>query len=298
MISSRKNDHIQINLEENVQFPSLRTGFESIRLVHQALPEIDYQTIDTSLVFLGKKLSAPLLISSMTGGTKEAQIINRNLAAAAQESGIALALGSQRIALAEPATAATFQVRDRAPDVLLFANLGAVQLNYGMSPSDCQRAVDMVDADALILHLNPLQEAVQPEGDTNWDSLAGKIEEVCRVVQVPVVVKEVGWGMSVETIQKLENAGVSVVDVAGAGGTSWSQVEAKRAQNNQQRNVAEAFADWGITTRESIENTRRAAPELPIIASGGIRTGVDIAKAIALGANLAGIAGPFLRAAT
>jgi isopentenyl-diphosphate delta-isomerase len=233
----------------------------------------------------------------MTGGTDESAAINRNLAAAAQEMGVAMGLGSQRAAIEQPELEPTFQVRDVAPDILLLANLGAVQLNYQYALSECQRAVDMIGADALILHLNALQEAVQPEGNTRFAGLIKKIEAVCKSLPVPVIAKEVGWGFSKEAARMLVDAGVAAIDVAGAGGTSWSQVEMHRAQNDSQRRLAAAFVDWGIPTAEAILNVREVAPELTVFASGGLRSGVEIAKCIALGASLGGMAGPFLKAA-
>ena len=295
-IGSRKSDHIRINLEEDVR-SGLTTGLERYRFVHRALPELDLENIDLCQELFGRRLQAPLLISSMTGGTEQAAEINRTLASAAQQSGIAMGLGSQRAALEHPELASSFQVRPYAPDVLLLANLGAIQLNYGYGVEECQRAVDMIEADALILHLNALQEAVQPEGETRWSGLLSKIEMVCRTLPVPVIAKEVGWGFSKEDVRRLAEAGVAAIDVAGAGGTSWSQVEMHRATNESQRRLAAAFVDWGIPTAEAITNVCSAAPELVLIASGGLRSGVDIAKCIALGARLGGMAGPFLKAA-
>ncbi|MCC7361653.1 MAG: type 2 isopentenyl-diphosphate Delta-isomerase [Anaerolineales bacterium] len=294
--ASRKADHIRINLEEDVR-SGLTTGLERYRFVHQAAPELDLAAVDSGVTVFGKRLNAPVLISSMTGGTAEAQRINRTLAEAAQGAGIAMGLGSQRAAVEDPTLAATFQVRSAAPDILLFANLGAVQLNYGYGVEQCRRAVEMIEADALILHLNALQEAVQPEGDGNFAGLLGRIEAVCRALPVPVVAKEVGWGFSEQAARRLAEAGVAAIDVAGAGGTSWSQVEMHRAQSASQRRVAAAFIDWGIPTAEAIGNVRRAAPQLPVFASGGLRDGIDIAKCVALGATLGGLAGPFLKAA-
>ncbi len=293
----RKADHIRINLEEDVQFPRLTTGLERYRFVHVALPELDLEAVDTSCTLLGKRLSLPLLISSMTGGTAEAAQVNQNLARAAQRCGLAMGLGSQRTGLEAPQTQHTFRVRDVAPDILLFANLGAVQLNYGYSVEHCRRAVEMIEADALILHLNPLQEALQADGNWNWSGLLGKIEQVCRELPVPVVVKEVGWGISAALARRLADAGVSAIDVAGAGGTSWSQVEMHRAPTEARRRLAAAFADWGIPTAQALVAVRRAVPELPVIASGGIRTGIDVAKCLALGASAVGLASPFLKAA-
>jgi isopentenyl-diphosphate Delta-isomerase len=295
--SSRKDDHIRINLHEQVQ-SGRTTGLDHYHFAHQALPELDLDDIQLEFSLFGKKVAAPLFISSMTGGTDQASMINRNLATAAQEAGIPLGVGSQRAALEEPDLANTFQVRKFAPSILLFANLGAVQLNYGMTAADCQQAVDMIEADALILHLNALQEAVMPEGNTRFAGLLAKIEVVCSSLQVPVIAKEVGWGISNQAARQLLEAGIAAIDVAGAGGTSWTEVEMHRAKNELQRQVASAFIDWGIPTAESIQIVRQAAPELPILASGGIRSGVDIAKSIALGATMGGMAGPFLKAAS
>jgi isopentenyl-diphosphate delta-isomerase len=297
VVEQRKSDHIRINLEQDVASRAT-TGLEKLRFVHQALPELDMQAIDTTVTAFGKRLKGPLLISCMTGGTEEARAINRTLAAAAQAAGVAMGLGSMRAAVVRPEVAHTFQVRDVAPDILLMANIGAVQLNYGFSVEQCRRAVEMVQADVLVLHLNPLQEALQPEGDVNWSDLLHKIGAVVRAMPVPVLAKEVGWGISPRAASQLSEAGVAGIDVAGAGGTSWSQVEMYRAKTDIQRRVAEAFVDWGIPTAESIRNVLRSAPALPVIASGGLRNGVDGAKCLALGATLFGMAGPFLRAAT
>ncbi len=295
--AQRKADHIRINLEKNVNFPNLTTGLDRYRLLHQALPELNLDDIRTDVEVLNKVLAAPLLISSMTGGTPEAERINLNLAEAAERAGIAMGLGSQRAALEHPAQAKTFQVRRVAPNILLFANLGAVQLNRGYTVDHCQRAVEMVEADALILHLNPLQEALQADGDVHWAGLARKIEEICVKLPVPVIAKEVGWGISPQTARLLANIGVAAIDVAGSGGTSWSEVEYYRAQDAKLRRLAREFADWGIPTADSLVMVREVLPDMPLFASGGLRTGIDIAKCIALGADLTGIASPFLKAA-
>ena len=295
--SQRKSDHIRINLEENVTFPRLTTGLERYRFVHQALPELDRDAVDTSVHVFGKKLRAPILISSMTGGTDAAERINLRLAEAAAAAGVAMGLGSQRTALEDAGQAYTFQVRRAAPNLLLFANLGAVQLNKGYTVEHCRRAVDMVEADALFLHLNPLQEAVQTDGDWQWSGLASKIEQVCRALPVPVVAKEVGWGISARTARLLADAGVAAIDVAGSGGTSWTEVEYHRAPTERLRRLARAFADWGIPTAESLRLVRQTLPNMTLFASGGLRSGIDIAKCVALGAELGGMAGPFLKAA-
>jgi isopentenyl-diphosphate Delta-isomerase len=296
-IEERKADHIKINLEQDVR-SALTTGLENYHFVHQALPELDLARIDPGLSLFGKKLAAPILISSMTGGTEEAGEINQRLAEAAQEVGVAMGVGSQRAALEHPEQTPTFSiVRETAPDILLFANLGAVQLNYGYGVDQCRRAVDMIGADALILHLNPLQEAVQDAGDTDFAGLAKKIEEICKKLEVPVIAKEVGWGISERTAKLLADCGISAIDVAGAGGTSWSQVEMHRAPDEFTRKLAATFIGWGIPTATSILNVKRVLPEMTVFASGGIRDGLDIAKCVALGASLGGMAGNFLKAA-
>ena len=295
-IDQRKADHIKINLEKDVR-SALTTGLENYHFVHEALPELDLSRVDTSLSLFGKPLNAPILISSMTGGTAEAETINLRLAETAYVMRVAMGVGSQRAAIENPEQAKTFQVRRVAPDILLFANLGAVQLNYGYGVDQCRKAVEMVQADALLLHLNPLQEAVQDAGDTNFAGLARKIEEVCKKLEVPVIAKEVGWGISEKTAKLLADCGVSAIDVAGAGGTSWSQVEMHRAPDEFTRDLAATFVGWGIPTADSILNVKKAVPDMTVFASGGIKDGLDIAKCIALGAMLGGMAGQFLKAA-
>jgi isopentenyl-diphosphate delta-isomerase len=292
----RKADHIRINLEQDVTAHNVTGGFERYALPHAALPGIDLEAVGTTVEVLGKSLAIPIIVASMTGGTEDAGRINRALAAAAQETGVAIGVGSQRAAIEDPSLAWTYQVRDIAPDVLLFANLGAIQLNYGYGVDECQRAVDMVGADALILHLNALQEALQPEGNTRFSGLLARIEEVCRALAVPVVAKEVGWGISGEAARQLADAGVAAIDVAGAGGTSWSQVEMHRARSELGRQVAAAFVDWGMPTAACVVQVRKALPSMTLVASGGIRDGIQVAKAIALGAQACSIARPFLRA--
>lgn len=290
-MQKRKTDHIQICLRQEIE--TGLTGFEKYQFVHNALPEIDLEKIDTSTKFLGKKLSAPILISSMTGGTPEAKKINKNLAKAAQKMGVAMAVGSQRIAIENPKLASTFQVRDVAPDILLFANLGAVQLNYGFGIRQCQKAVEMIGADALVFHLNPLQEAIQPEGNRNFENLLPKIEKIVANLSVPVIIKEVGCGISEEVARKLYQVGVRIIDTAGWGGTNWAKIEGIRAKNK----LGETFSQWGIPTAESIIVCRKVKG-LTVIGSGGVRSGIEVAKAIALGADLVGLALPFLKPAT
>ncbi|MCY4079865.1 MAG: type 2 isopentenyl-diphosphate Delta-isomerase [Caldilineaceae bacterium] len=300
--AGRKDDHIRINLEEDVEFRQLTTGLERYHFIHQALPEIDLSSVDPTVLLFGKRLVAPILVSSMTGGTSQAGLFNRRLAEAVQAKGLAMGVGSQRAALENSDAQASFSVRTYAPDALVFANLGAVQLNYGYTVDQCRRAVEMVEADALILHLNPLQEVLQPEGDNLWGGLLSRIEQVCTQLEVPVIAKEVGWGISSLSARQLIGAGISAIDVAGAGGTSWSEVEKHRAPTGRQRRLAAAFREWGIPTVASLAYVRDARneaqrPDLPIFASGGMRSGQDVAKALALGADLVGLAAPFLRRA-
>jgi len=297
MLSSRKKDHLRICLEERVRSRNLSTGLERYRFIHQALPELDLDQVDLHTTFLGKKLRSPLLVSSMTGGAFPAKAINRRLAEAARAMGIGIGVGSQRAALEEPRWADTFRVRDVAPDVLLLANLGAVQLAASYTVDHCRRAVDMIEADALVLHLNPLQEALQQGGDTHFGGLLRRIEAVCRALPVPVIAKEVGCGLSKEAARKLVEAGVGALDVAGAGGTLWSEVERHRTLDPVHDQVAAQFAGWGIPTADSLRMVRESAPSVPLIASGGIETGIDVAKCIALDADLVGVAWPLLRPA-
>ncbi|WP_392478776.1 type 2 isopentenyl-diphosphate Delta-isomerase [Nostoc sp. C110] len=294
---NRKADHIRICLEEDVQSHQITNGLERYRFTHSCLPELNHDEIDISTAFLGKHLGAPLLISSMTGGTEQAAILNQRLAQVAQHYKIAMGVGSQRVAVEKPQVADTFAVRKYAPDVLLFANLGAVQLNYKYGLDECLRVVDILEADALILHINPLQECIQPKGDTNFRGLLDKISTLCSKLPVPVIAKEVGNGISAAIANKLIAAGVAAIDVAGAGGTSWAKVESERAENPLQRRLGKTFADWGLPTAECITTIRAIAPDVPLIASGGLRHGLDVAAAIALGADIAGLAMPFLQAA-
>lgn len=294
---NRKAEHIDICLNREVAGERISTGFERFRFRHNALPELQLAEVRLNGDFLGKKLKAPLLVSSMTGGTSGAAAINRRLAEAAERRGWAIGLGSMRAAIEKPALAETFRIRAQAPTIPVIANLGAVQLNYGFGAEECRRAVELAEADALVLHLNSLQEAFQPEGDVDFSRLLGQIERVCRSIGVPVGVKEVGWGIDGASARLLTDAGVRFIDVAGAGGTSWSQVEKHRTRDAVRRAAAEAFADWGIPTADCIREVRDALPDAVVIGSGGLRTGVDAAKAIALGADLAGFGRSLLGAA-
>ncbi|CDN14502.1 MAG: type 2 isopentenyl-diphosphate Delta-isomerase [Richelia sp.] len=294
---SRKADHIRICLEEDVQCRQATSGLENYRFTHCCLPELDYQDIDLKAKFLHKQLGAPILISSMTGGTSQAGMINQRLAQVAQQYNLAMGVGSQRVAVEKPEVADTFAMRKYAPDALLFANLGAVQLNYEYGLEQCLKAIDILQANALILHINPLQECIQPRGDKNFRGLFDKINNLCSKLPLPVIAKEVGNGISVHMAQKLIEAGVAAIDVAGTGGTSWAKVESERAENSLQQRLGRTFSDWGLSTAECITSIRAIAPDIPLIASGGLRHGLDAGKAIALGANLAGFAMPFLKAA-
>ena len=291
----RKAEHLRINLERDV---SSRDGaaFDRYRLLPLSLPEIDLANVSTGTTFLGRSLKAPLLISCMTGGVGEAGEINRRLAEVAEVNGLALGLGSARVLLESPQVLPTFAVRHLAPSVPLLANLGATHLLKGTGVDDCRRLIDLLEADALVLHLNALQEALQPDGTPRFNGLLAKIEELCRRLGHPVIVKEVGWGIPPDDVVRLQSAGVYAVDLAGSGGTSWSEVERHRLPSAQAR-VAAAFRGWGIPTAEALRRARDSAPEATLIASGGVRDGMDVTIAIALGADLVGVAGPFLRAA-
>ncbi|HEY9724237.1 MAG TPA: type 2 isopentenyl-diphosphate Delta-isomerase [Oscillatoriaceae cyanobacterium] len=297
-ISRRKLDHIELSLNENVGM-ARPTGFERYRFVHQALPEMALEDVSLETTFLGKPIAAPLLISSMTGGPARGEDINRHLAEAAQALRLPMAVGSQRIHFERPETLRSFQAaRAAAPDILLLGNLGAVQLNYGFDAEAVTEAVRVIGADGVFLHLNALQEAVQPGGNTNFAGLLERIGEVARTVDFPVLIKEVGCGIAPELARELASRGVAAIDVSGAGGTSWAKIEGRRAENASDRTLGEVFGDWGIPTAECLLGCRAALPELPLIASGGIRTGLDAAKAIALGADLVAFAMPLLGPAT
>ncbi len=288
----RKAEHIRLALDAGNQ--AGRSFFDDYAFEHQALPEIALDDIDLSVEFLGKRIEAPLLVSCMTGGTEAAGEINRNLARAAEDRRIALGVGSQRKAIEDPLQAASFQVRDLAPSIPLLANLGAVQLNYGYGIAECRAAVEMIDADALAFHLNVLQEAIQPEGDTDFSDLLPKLGEIARELEVPVIAKEIGCGISGGTARALAEQGIRIIDTAGLGGTSWARIEARRADDVE---IGELFVDWGVPTPVSIQEVA-AVPGVTVIGSGGIRNGLDAAKAIALGAHLVGTAYPLLKPAT
>ena len=293
-IGARKRDHLEICLDGDRAVSGRRNGLDRYDLVHDALPEVDFDAIDLSTTFLGRELELPFLISSMTGGTDQATSVNRTLATAAQSTGIAMGVGSQRAALEDDVVAQTYRIRDVAPDVLLFGNLGAVQLNTGYGLEECLRAVEMIEADGLFLHLNSLQEALQPEGDRDFSGLRAKIAQVAEHAPFPVLLKTVGNGLSKRTAAKLAGLSLAGLEVSGAGGTSWAKIEALRAGDD---GTLAPFATWGESTAASIVAARAVLPSIPLIASGGITHGGDAAKALALGADLVGIARPMLQAA-
>jgi isopentenyl-diphosphate delta-isomerase len=295
----RKDSHLTICLEEEVEFGSDgASGFADLRFDHDALPEVDRASVSTEVDLLGRRLAAPLVIASMTGGTPRAGEVNRRLALAAEACRVGIALGSQRKMLQDPSTRSTFALREVAPGLpLLFGNVGAVQLNYGVGADDVRRLVDAVGCDAFFFHLNPLQEAIQPEGETRFSGLLKRLQEVVPAVGVPVLVKEVGCGISRTTARKLQEVPIAGVDTAGVGGTSWSKIESLRTADPLQRGTGELFARWGVPTAESVAVCRELLPDRVIIASGGIRNGIEVAKALALGADAVSLALPLLRAA-
>lgn len=298
-IETRKMRHIRVSLEEDVE-GDIGTGLQDVRLIHRALPEIDLDDVSTEATLFGKKLKAPLIISAITGGTEEAKKINETLARMAEEKGVGIGVGSQRIAVAHPETEHTFRVvRDLAPTTFVMGNIGCPQLSLGWGVGEARRCVEMVDADALALHMNPLQEAIQLGGDTNYRGILDKVKEITGALDVPVVMKETGCGVSYEDAVRMEAVGAKGVEVSGVGGTSWSAVEyhiAREVGKKDQEYLGRALWNWGIPTAVSVAETSQRT-SLTVIASGGIRTGVEIAKSISLGADAIGIAKPFLEKA-
>lgn len=301
-VSSRKLEHIEICLKEDVEMHHNTTGFEDVWLVHRCLPEINVDDVKLETKFLGRELKAPLMVSAMTGGHSKTKEVNSTIAEVVEEMGLAMAVGSQRAALLDEGLTETFTVvRKKAPTAYIIANIGAVQLTTNFDVNDVRKIVEMVEADALNIHLNPAHEFSQMRGDLKFKGALQAIKRVSESIDVPVIVKETGCGISREDAIKLvEEANVKAIDVAGAGGTSWCKVEALRAQNrgNQfKARVAEAFSEWGIPTAISLIEVKSGV-SVPIIASGGIRSGIDCAKAIAIGADIVGMALPILRAAS
>jgi isopentenyl-diphosphate delta-isomerase len=293
--AERKADHLRIAAEPGVQHATA-TGLEHLRLRHRALPERDLAAVDLETVLLGRRLRAPLIVSAMTGGTDEAREINRRLARAAAEHGVALVLGSGRRLLDDPALLRTYRPEPAERPPLLLANLGAAQIRGPHGAERAERLVDLLDADGLSIHLNPLQEAIQPEGEPHFRGvLDGVAAAVQRLAPRPVVAKEVGFGLAAADVAALRGAGVAAVDVAGAGGTNWALIEGRR--DARAGSVAAAFADWGTPTAAALSGALDAAKGVAVVASGGLRDGVDAAKCLALGAAATGIARPFLLAA-
>jgi len=296
----RKNDHLEICLRENVQARRVTTGFEDLYLVHKALPEVNRKEIDLSTEVLNHKFSAPIIAESMTGGTSTATKINNAIARAVEELGLGMGVGSQRAAFESLQAEKTFKIaRKEAPNAFIIANIGAPQLAEGYGVKEAKRAIEMLDADALAIHLNPLQEAVQPEGETSYVGVTAEIKEIAKGLDVPVIVKETGCGIAGGEAKQLEAIGVAAIDVAGAGGTSWAAVEYYRAKiqgDESRQRLGEAFWDWGIPTVASLIEATQIV-RIPVIASGGMRSGIDVAKALALGASLTGMAYPFLNPA-
>jgi isopentenyl-diphosphate Delta-isomerase len=299
-IKNRKKEGIDIPLKKGAQARTASTYLEFVRLVHNALPEIDYTDIETSCIFMDRRFTAPLIIDSMTGGTPEARKINERLGKLAQEYDIPMGLGSQRAGLKSEELASTYSVaRKNAPHAFLIANIGGAQLSKGLTVSEVEKIVEMIRADALVIHLNPLQELIQPEGEPRYSGVLEQIANLVMHLNLPVMVKEVGAGISREVASRLEMAGVSAINIAGSGGTSWAGVEkirADAARNRIKIHLGELFWDWGIPTAISLIEAKRAV-KTPIIASGGLRNGLEVAKCIALGADMCAMAYPFLLAA-
>lgn len=294
-VQRRKLRHVEVCLERAVGYARRTTGLERYDLPYEALPDTDLDAIDTRCSFLGRKLSAPLLIGAMTGGAELSATINRNLAIAAQRLGLGLMLGSQRVMLENPGARASFEVRAVAPDILLVGNVGVAQLNRGYGPDHLRRAVEEVGADALALHTNPLQEALQEGGDHDFRGLVARLHDIVPQVPSPVLLKEVGHGLSASVARAVAGAGLAALDVAGAGGTSWAKVE-DLVRYGEVRHPD--LVEWGIPTATALVEVRRALPAMPLVASGGLRSGVDLAKALALGATVTAVAHPLLRPAT
>jgi len=296
----RKADHIRISLEKDVQARKTTTCFEDIHLIHKALPEINKQEINLSTEVFNHKFSAPLIVGAITGGTPEATRINAAIAEAVEELGLGMGVGSQRAAIEDKKLEKTFTIaRKKAPNAFLIANIGGVQLVNGYSIKEVEKAVAMIEADAIAIHLNPLQEAIQPEGQTNFRGILEKISEIAEEIDKPLIVKETGAGIAAEEAKKLETVGVNGIDVSGAGGTSFAAVEyyrVKGPKNSFQRRLGDVFWDWGIPTAISVVEVSQSV-KIPVIASGGVRDGVDMAKALALGANLTSLSQPILQAA-
>ena len=290
-VSKRKKEHIDIALNQEVQFRNKTTGFERFDFIHCALPELNFEDVKTETKFLGKPLSFPMMISAMTGGFDGALDINRTLAEVAQEKQIALGIGSQRQAMDDDTHLETYKiVRKTAPDAVIVGNIGAEEIAGDVDTEMIQRLTDSIEADALAVHLNPLQEILQPEGNGRFKGVLKGIETLAKKLKIPIIAKEIGCGISFEVAWKLKNAGVKIIDIAGAGGTSWAGMEYHRGANAQ---LVQSFWDWGIPTVDALQMVSKIS-QITIIASGGIEGGQTIAKALALKAALCGSARPLL----
>ena len=298
--TKRKADHIRISLNKNVQAKYVSTGFEDLNFVHNALPEIDMNKIDLSTEVFNHKFAAPLIAGALTGGTDEAEKINAAVAEAAEALGLGMGVGSQRAALENRKLEKTFAIaRKKAPTAFLIANIGGVQLVNGYGAREAKKALEMIDADALAIHLNSLQETAQPEGQTNFKGILARVTELTDELDVPIIVKETGAGIAAEEAKKLEDAGVKGIDVSGAGGTSFAAVEYYRAKSRNtsfHSRLGMVFWDWGIPTAASVAEVSSTV-KIPVIASGGIRNGVDVAKCLALDASMVSLSQPILQSA-
>jgi isopentenyl-diphosphate delta-isomerase len=292
----RKSQHIAICAEQDVEASDRLSGFEQLEFVPVAAPELNWSDINTQQGFLGRSFDAPMLITGMTGGVEQGAMINRRLARAAARQGIPMGVGSQRLAIDNPQLAKIFTVKDSAPDLFLIANIGAAQLATSYGIDECRRAIEMIDADALAIHLNIIQELVQVEGDRCFAGLLQRIATICSELSVPVIIKEVGNGVDPSTAMALIEAGVAAIDVGGRGGTSWAYIEGLRSQSALVKSAANTFRNWGIPTAHALSAIRNIDPRFPLIATGGIRNGLMVAKAVALGATMVGIGLPLLRA--
>lgn len=296
----RKAEHIKISLNMNTQAKKTTTGFEDIHLIHNALPQISKEKIDLKTTVFNHKFAAPIIVGAITGGTHEATKINATIAAAVEELGLGMGVGSQRVAIEDKKLEETFRItRKKAPTAFLIANIGGVQFAHGYGVNEAKKAIEMIDADAIAIHLNPLQEAIQPEGQTHFEGVLEKIRQIAEELDKPVIAKETGAGISAEDAAKLEEASVDGIDVSGAGGTSFAAIEyyrARKQQGGSQRELGQVFWDWGIPTATSLIEVLHTV-KIPVIASGGIRSGVEVAKALALGASLASLSQPILKEA-
>jgi isopentenyl-diphosphate delta-isomerase len=300
-IKKRKREGIEIPLKENTQGIKNSTYLEYVKLFHNALPELDFEEIDISTTFLGNSFSAPLIIDSMTGGTDEAFLINKRLGQVAEKYGLGMGLGSQRAGLKSEKLVESYSIaREVAPNAFLIANIGGAQLSEGLSTLDILKIIEMIDANALAIHLNPLQELIQPEGEPRFKGILKKITSLANEIEIPIIVKEVGSGISADVALRLESSGIKSINIAGSGGTSWAGIEKIRADHqneNIKSRLGELFWDWGIPTALSILLVSKSV-KIPIIASGGLRNGLEVAKCLILGSDLCAMAFPFLKKAS